>query len=115
MRTNILTDRNTNNDIVPHPALKSKRERIFPCRKDGFYFMKKRKDGRYQKKVTLPDGRQRMVYSRTIAEVNQAADALRDQDRQGLVVGTVLKNSLRKEVDILQGVWYNNDSQGGKT
>lgn len=49
--------------------------------------MKKRKDGRYQKKVTLSDGRQRLVYGRTIAEVNQAADALRDQDRQGLVVG----------------------------
>ena len=49
--------------------------------------MKKRKDGRYQKKVTLSDGRQKLVYGRTIAEVNQAADALRDQDRQGLVVG----------------------------
>ena len=49
--------------------------------------MKKRKDGRYQKKVMLSDGRQRLVYGRTIAEVNQAADALRDQDRQGLVVG----------------------------
>ncbi len=49
--------------------------------------MKKRKDGRYQKKVTLSDGRQRLVYGRTIAEVNQAADQLRDQDRQGLVVG----------------------------
>lgn len=48
--------------------------------------MKKRKDGRYQKKVTLSDGRQRLVYGRTIAEVNQAADTLRDQDRQGLVV-----------------------------
>lgn len=49
--------------------------------------MKKRKDGRYQKKVMLSDGRQKLVYGRTIAEVNQAADALRDQDRQGLVVG----------------------------
>ena len=49
--------------------------------------MKKRKDGRYQKKVTLSDGRQKLVYGRTIAEVNQAADQLRDQDRQGLVVG----------------------------
>jgi hypothetical protein len=48
--------------------------------------MKKRKDGRYQKKVTLSDGRQKLVYGRTIAEVNQAADQLRDQDRQGLVV-----------------------------
>lgn len=49
--------------------------------------MKKRKDGRYQKKVTLSDGRQKLVYGRTIAEANQAADQLRDQDRQGLVVG----------------------------
>lgn len=49
--------------------------------------MKKRKDGRYQKKVTLSDGRQKLVYGRTIAEVNRAADELRDQDRQGLIVG----------------------------
>lgn len=49
--------------------------------------MKKRKDGRYQKKVMLSDGRSRIVYGRTIAEVSQAANALRDQDRQGLVVG----------------------------
>ncbi len=49
--------------------------------------MKKRKDGRYQKKVTLSDGRQKLVYGRTIAEVNQAADALRVQDQQGLIVG----------------------------
>lgn len=58
-------------------------------RKDGFIFMKKRKDGRYQKKVTLSDGRQRLVYGRTIAEVTQAADELRDQDRAGLLVGDV--------------------------
>lgn len=49
--------------------------------------MKKRKDGRYQKMVTLSDGRRKMVYGRTIAETNQAADALRDQDRAGLIVG----------------------------
>lgn len=49
--------------------------------------MKKRKDGRYQKKLTLSDGRQKLVYGRTIAEVTQAADELRDQDRAGLVVG----------------------------
>ncbi len=49
--------------------------------------MKKRKDGRYQKKVILSDDRQKLVYGRTIAEVNQAADVLRDQDKQGLVVG----------------------------
>lgn len=49
--------------------------------------MKKRKDGRYQKKITLSDGRQKLVYGRSIAEVNQAADALRDEERLGLVVG----------------------------
>lgn len=49
--------------------------------------MKKRKDGRYQKKVTLSDGRQKLVYGRTIAEVTQAADALRDQERMGIRVG----------------------------
>lgn len=49
--------------------------------------MKKRKDGRYQKKVTLSDGRQQIAYGRTIAGVNQAASALLEQDRQGLVVG----------------------------
>ena len=49
--------------------------------------MKKRKDGRYQKKVTLSDGRQKLMYGRTIAEVTQAADALRDEDRMGLVAG----------------------------
>lgn len=37
--------------------------------------------------VTLSDGRRKMVYGRTIAETNQAADALRDQDRAGLIVG----------------------------
>ena len=49
--------------------------------------MKKRKDGRYQKKVTLSDGRQKLVYGRTITEVNQAVNALRDQDRAGLIIG----------------------------
>lgn len=49
--------------------------------------MKKRKDGRYQKKVTLSDGRQVLVYGRTIAEVTQSADALRSEDRMGLIVG----------------------------
>jgi integrase len=74
--------------LYPIPPLKA-RENVFSlCRKDGFIlFYEKRKDGRYQKKVTLSDGRQKLAYDRTIAEVNQAADALRDQDRQGLVVG----------------------------
>lgn len=48
---------------------------------------KKRKDGRYQRKITLSDGRQKMVYGRTLAELNEAADAIRAEDRQGIKVG----------------------------
>ena len=48
---------------------------------------KKRKDGRYQRKITLSDGRQKIVYGKTLAELNAAADALRDEDRQGIRVG----------------------------
>lgn len=48
---------------------------------------KKRKDGRYQRKITLSDGRQKMVYGRTLAELNEAADAVRAEDRQGIKVG----------------------------
>lgn len=48
---------------------------------------KKRKDGRYQRKVTLSDGRQKIVYGKTLAELNAAADALRDEDRQGIKIG----------------------------
>ena len=38
--------------------------------------LKKRKDGRYQRKVTLSNGKQKFVYGKTIAEVNAAANAL---------------------------------------
>lgn len=48
---------------------------------------KKRKDGRYQRKITLSDGRQKMVYGRTLAELNEAADTVRAEDRQGIKVG----------------------------
>lgn len=37
--------------------------------------LKKRKDGRYQRKVTLSDGRQKIVYGRTLAELNAAEDS----------------------------------------
>ncbi len=83
--------------------------------------MKKRKDGRYQKKVTLADGRQKLVYGRTIAEVNRAADELRDQDRQGLIVGdtttvgewaktwfTTYKSGLRNNTQNVYRNAYNN-------
>lgn len=49
--------------------------------------LKKRKDGRYQRKVTLSDGRQKIVYGRTLAELNTAEDALREQDNAGLQIG----------------------------
>ena len=42
--------------------------------------LKKRKDGRYQRKVTLSNGKQKFVYGKTIAEVNAAANALMNQD-----------------------------------
>ena len=48
---------------------------------------KKRKDGRYQRKITLSDGRQRIVYGKTLAELNAAADELRAQDNAGLRIG----------------------------
>lgn len=48
---------------------------------------KKRKDGRYQRKITLSDGRQKIVYGRTLAELNAAADEMRSEDWQGMVVG----------------------------
>ena len=49
--------------------------------------LKKRKDGRYQRKVTLSDGRQKIVYGKTLAELNTAEDSLRAQDQAGLLVG----------------------------
>lgn len=49
--------------------------------------LKKRKDGRYQRKITLSDGRQRIVYGKTLAELNAAADDLRAQDNAGLRIG----------------------------
>lgn len=48
---------------------------------------KKRKDGRYQRKITLPDGRQKIVYGRTLAELAAAAEAVRHEASQGIVVG----------------------------
>ena len=48
---------------------------------------KKRADGRYQRKITLSDGRQKIVYGRTLAELAQAESEARDADRSGLRVG----------------------------
>lgn len=49
--------------------------------------LKKEKNGRYQRKVTLSNGKQKFVYGKTIAEVNAAANALMNQDTAGLEVG----------------------------
>ena len=48
--------------------------------------LKKRKDGRYQRKITLSSGKQKIVYGRTLAELNAAADALLSEDKAGLEV-----------------------------
>lgn len=48
--------------------------------------LKKRKDGRYQRKITLSSGKQKIVYGRTLAELNAAADALLADDKAGLDV-----------------------------
>lgn len=49
--------------------------------------LKKRKDGRYQRRVTLSNGKTKMVYGRTQAEVNAAARRAMADDDAGLEVG----------------------------
>ena len=49
--------------------------------------LKKRSDGRYQRKVTLPDGRQKLVYARSVPELNTAVKALLDEAEAGLQIG----------------------------
>ena len=49
--------------------------------------MKKRSDGRYQKKITLSDGRQKHVYGRTPAEVNKKALEALKADEAGIIFG----------------------------
>lgn len=48
--------------------------------------MKKRSDGRYQKKIILSNGKQKIVYGKTLAELNRNVQDVRDQDSQGLAV-----------------------------
>ena len=48
--------------------------------------LKKRKDGRYQRKIILSDGTQKIVYGRTISILKTAEDSVRDADRQGIDV-----------------------------
>lgn len=49
--------------------------------------LKKRKDGRYQRRVTLSNGKTKLVYGRTQAEVNAAARRAMADDDAGLEVG----------------------------
>lgn len=49
--------------------------------------LKKRADGRYQRKVTLSNGKKKIVYGRTLAELAAAEAALKSDDSAGLVVG----------------------------
>ena len=47
---------------------------------------KKRKDGRYQRKILLASGKYKIVYGKTLAELNKNVQNIRDQESQGLVV-----------------------------
>lgn len=49
--------------------------------------LKKRKDGRYQRRITLSNGKTKLVYGRTQAEVNAAARRAMADDDAGLEVG----------------------------
>ena len=49
--------------------------------------IKKRADGRYQKRVNLSDGKSKLVYGRSLAEVNAKVRALLADDSAGLEVG----------------------------
>lgn len=56
---------------------------------------KKRADGRYCKNVTLSNGKRKMVYGRTQAECEAAAQAIKDDDKNGIDVSN----------DTLVGEW----------
>lgn len=49
--------------------------------------MKKRKDGRYVKKITLPDGQKKFVYGKSPHEVTQKERELLKEYESGVVVG----------------------------
>ena len=49
--------------------------------------MTKRADGRYQKKIILSNGKQKIVYGKSPAAVNAAARALLAEDEAGLEIG----------------------------
>lgn len=49
--------------------------------------LKKRADGRYQRRITLSDGRTKLVYGRTLAALADAERKALEDDRGGLCVG----------------------------
>lgn len=49
--------------------------------------LKRRADGRYQKRITLSNGKTRLVYGRTEAELKAAVRSVQAQDEAGLEVG----------------------------
>lgn len=49
--------------------------------------LKKRKDGRYQRRITLSNGKTKLVYGRTKAELSAAVRAVQAEDANGLNVG----------------------------
>lgn len=49
--------------------------------------LKRRPDGRYQKRITLSNGKTRLVYGRTEAELKAAVRSVQAQDEAGLEVG----------------------------
>lgn len=49
--------------------------------------LKKRKDGRYQRRITLSNGKTKLVYGRTKAELSAAVRAVQAEDSAGLEVG----------------------------
>ncbi len=83
--------------------------------------MKKRKDGRYAKKISLPDGTQKFVYGKSIAEVNQKERCMLKEFEQGIKLGDnttvgewaqewfkVYKSSLRAKTKLNYMNAYNN-------
>ena len=56
--------------------------------------MTKRADGRYQKKITLSNGKQKIVYGKSPAAVNAAARAILAEDEAGLEIGDRAKTWL---------------------
>ena len=87
--------------------------------------MKKRKDGRYQKSITLSNGKRKMVYGRTLAEIQDKARQILQQDEAGILVDdhtlvgdwartwlTAYKSGLRYATVQMYRSTYNNHIMG---